>query len=453
MSGKASVALEPGAVRRRLAEASTVRMSGRVTDVVGLVIESTGPAYPVGGLCRIEGHNGSTVPAEIVGFKKNRVLLMPLGEVSGIGPGSRIIAVKEKPDVAVGWELRGRVLDGLGRPLDGRGPYRAQAYYPLYGARLNPLERRPIREPLDLGVRAINSLLTCGRGQRLGIFAGSGVGKSSLLGMIARYTRAEVNVIALIGERGREVREFVERDLGEEGLSRSVVVAATSDQPPLVRLHGAFLATAIAEYFRDQGKDVILMMDSLTRFAMAQREVGLSVGEPPSSRGYTPSVFAVLPRLLERAGLAAWGSITGVYTVLVEGDDLNEPVADTTRALLDGHVVLSREMASHGRYPAIDVLRSVSRVMIDVVAPEQIEMAKRVRGWLATYEDTEDLINIGAYVSGKNPRIDEAVEKIDAIYEFIGQRLGEPSTLEEGLAKLRQLVGEGENGQRAVSAG
>src|SRR5881409_1805008 len=338
--------------RRRLRELDAVRVSGRVTDVIGLVVEASGPGAPVGSLCRISTRDQGGIFAEVVGFRTGRVLL-----------------VRERPLVGVGDAFRGRIVDGLGRPLDGRGPIEHDAVYPLYGDRMNPLDRRPIREPLDLGIRAVNALLTCGRGQRLGIFAGSGVGKSALLGMMARYTRADVNVIALVGERGREVREFVERDLGD-GLRHSVVVAATSDQPPLVRIRGAFLATTIAEHFRDQGRDVLLLMDSLTRVAMAQREVGLSVGEPPSTRGYTPSVFALLPRLLERAGQGPDGSITGLYTVLVEGDDMNEPVADSARSLLDGHVVLSRRLASEGHYPAVDVLGSISRVMLDIVSAQ-----------------------------------------------------------------------------------
>jgi flagellum-specific ATP synthase len=428
--------------RRRLAEIDPVRVSGRVTDVIGLTIEATGPGTPVGSLCEVVGRDvQAPVLTEVVGFKSDRVLLMPLGEVRGIGPGSRVTLVRERPAVRVGPGLLSRVIDGLGNPLDGRPMAVGDREYPLYGTRLNPLDRRRIREPLDLGIRALNALLTCGRGQRLGIFAGSGVGKSALLGMIARYTRADVNVIALVGERGREVREFAERDLGE-GIARSVVVAATSDQPPLVRLRGAFLAASIAEYFRDEGRDVLLMMDSLTRFAMAQREVGLSVGEPPSSRGYTPSVFAALPRLLERAGQGPAGSITGLYTVLVEGDDMNEPIADAARSLLDGHVILSRQLAAQGLYPAVDVLPSVSRVMKDVVPREQTELANRVRGWLATYRDAEDLINIGAYVAGKNPQIDEAVAKMPVIHQFLRQPLEEPCGLEESEEQLRQLVGE-----------
>jgi flagellum-specific ATP synthase len=351
------------------------------------------------------------------------------------------VVARDRPAIGVGAGLRGRVLDGLGVPIDGGGPIVVEREVALYGPHINPLERAPIREPLDLGIRALNALLTCGRGQRLGIFAGSGVGKSALLGMIARATRAQVNVIALIGERGREVREFIERDLGPEGLARSVVVVATSDQPPLVRIRGAFLATAIAEYFRDGGLDVMLMMDSLTRLAMAQREVGLSIGEPPSARGYTPSVFAILPRLLERAGASSRAAITGLYTVLVEGDDMNEPVADTARSLLDGHIVLSRTLANQGHYPAIDVLRSISRLMTEIVPAPQLARANKVRSWLATHRDAEDLINIGAYTAGSNARIDEAVGKMDAISTFLRQALNERSSIEESAAALAALAG------------
>ena len=443
------VADRGSAIARHLAHAveqlqhvNPVRISGRVTDVIGLVIEGTGPGLPIGGVCQIERRaGGDSIAAEVVGFRQNRVLLMPLGEVSGIEPGNRIVVARDRSTVGVGPGLRGRVLNGLGVPLDGGGAIAVEREVPLHGPHINPLERAPIRTPLDLGIRALNAMLTCGRGQRLGIFAGSGVGKSALLGMIARSTRAQVNVIALIGERGREVREFIERDLGPEGLARSVVVVATSDQPPLVRIRGAFLATAIAEYFRDEGLDVMLMMDSLTRLAMAQREVGLSIGEPPSARGYTPSVFAILPRLLERAGANAHGNITGLYTVLVEGDDMNEPIADTARSLLDGHVVLSRALANQGHYPAIDVLRSISRLMTDVVPEAQLTRANKVRSWLSTYRDAEDLINIGAYTGGSNARIDEAVAKMDAVQTFLRQGLNERSTLEEGAAALAALVG------------
>ena len=426
---------------RQLDAVKPVRVSGRVTDVIGLVIEGNGPGLPIGGVCSIERRDGSgATAAEVVGFRKNRVLLMPLGEVAGIEPGNRIVVARDRPCVGVGAGLLGRVLDGLGVPLDGAGPIAIEREVSLYGPPINPLARAPIREPLDLGIRALNALLTCGRGQRLGIFAGSGVGKSALLGMIARATRAEVNVIALVGERGREVREFIERDLGPAGLARSVVIAATSDQPPLVRIRGAFLATAIAEYFRDRGLDVMLMMDSLTRLAMAQREVGLSIGEPPTARGYTPSVFAMMPRLVERAGATGSGSITGLYTVLVEGDDLNEPVTDCARSLLDGHVVLARALANQGHYPAVDVLKSISRLMRGLVTPEQAAAADRVRGWLATHADAEDLITIGAYAPGSSPRIDEAVAKIESVRAFLRQRLDERATLADSQAALAKLA-------------
>jgi len=425
----------------RLRGIDPVRVSGRVTDVIGLVIEGNGPGLPIGGLCAIERRNGrSVVPAEVVGFRKNRVLLMPLGDVSGIEPGNRIVVSRERQFIGVGQAMLGRVLDGLGAPLDDGGPLAVQKQVALHGRTINPLERAPIREPLELGVRALDAMLSCGRGQRLGIFAGSGVGKSSLLGMIARSTRAQVNVVALIGERGREVREFLEKDLGPEGLARSIVVVATSDQPPLVRIRGAFLATAIAEHFRDQGLDVMLMMDSLTRLAMAQREVGLSIGEPPSARGYTPSVFTMLPKLLERAGATTKGSITGLYTVLVEGDDMNEPVADTTRGLLDGHVVLSRALADEGHFPSIDVLRSISRLMNDIVPAEQLAHAQRVRAWLAAYRDAEDLINIGAYNQGANPRIDEAIAQRERIVAFLRQGLNERAPAAESCALLGALA-------------
>ncbi|TMA40181.1 MAG: FliI/YscN family ATPase [Deltaproteobacteria bacterium] len=442
MSGRPTdTDLDFSRARRRLRDLDSVLVSGRVTDVIGLVVEATGPGAPLGSLCRISTRDKGGIFAEVVGFRTGHVLLMPLGDLAGVAPGSQVLLVRERPLVAVGDAFRGRIVDGLGQPLDGRGPIERDGNYSLYGERMNPLDRRPIREPLDLGIRAINALFTCGRGQRLGIFAGSGVGKSALLGMMARYTRADVNVIALVGERGREVREFVERDLGA-GLERSVVVAATSDQPPLVRLHGAFLAVALAEYFRDQGRDVLLMMDSLTRVAMAQREVGLSVGEPPSTRGYTPSVFALLPRLLERAGQGPDGSITGLYTVLVEGDDLNEPVADAARSLLDGHVVLSRRLASEGHYPAIDVLPSLSRTMIDVVGSDQQAQAARVRACLATHRDAEDLIQIGAYARGSSAAIDEAIAWLPLITAFLRQPLDQRASFEESVAALAGLAGE-----------
>ncbi|HEY3375606.1 MAG TPA: flagellar protein export ATPase FliI [Candidatus Aquicultor sp.] len=403
-----------------------IKQNGKVTQVVGLVIESQGPAAQVGELCHIQiARNVPPVAAEVVGFKENRVLLMPLGEMSGIKPGSEIIASGKSLSIGVGETLLGRVLDGLGHPMDDGGPVLTMKDYPLYSKPPDPLRRARIRDHLAVGVKAMDGTLTCGKGQRIGIFSGSGVGKSTLLGMIARNTTADVNVIGLIGERGREVRDFIEKDLGEAGLARSVVIVATSDQPALIRLKGAFTATAIAEYFRDQGKDVMFMMDSVTRFAMAQREVGLAIGEPPATRGYTPSVFALLPKLLERSGTGQQGSITGLYTVLVEADDMNEPIADAVRGILDGHIVLSRRLASQNHYPAIDVLQSVSRVMPDVVSRGHITAAGQLRDVLATYREAEDLINIGAYVNGSNPRIDYAIELIDEVNFFLRQAVDE----------------------------
>jgi len=434
--------LDFGRVYRQLEALNPVRLSGRVTDVTGLVVEATGPGTPVGSQCVIESawEGGEAIPAEVVGFRGGKLLLMALGELSGVAPGARVTLVAERPLVRVGTALLGRVIDGLSRPLDRAGPLEGGEPAPLAGRPLNPLDRPPIRDPLDLGVRAVNGLLTCGRGQRVGIFAGSGVGKSALLGMMARYTRADVNVIALIGERGREVRSFLERDLGA-GLARSVVIVATADQPPLVRLRGAMLACAVADWFRDQGRDVLLLMDSLTRLAMAQREIGLSVGEPPTSRGYTPSVFALLPRLLERAGRTERGSVTGIYTVLVDGDDMNDPIADAARALLDGHIVLSRRLAGEGHFPAIDVLESLSRVMLDVTSREQQARAARVRSWLAAYREVEDLIQIGAYQRGTNAAVDEAIARRPAIAAFLRQALDEPASLEATEAALAAVTG------------
>lgn len=424
-----------------LDKADGIRQSGRVKQVIGLVIESQGPSAQIGEICSIQTNGGEPIKAEVVGFKENKVLLMPLGEMDGLMPGSDVQATGESLEVGVGFGLLGRILGGLGEPIDGKGPLAIEDHYCVNNQPPNPLHRRRIEEPLSVGVKAIDSILTCGKGQRVGIFSGSGVGKSTLMGMLARNTEADINVIALIGERGREVRDFIEKDLGPEGLKRSVVVAATSDQPALVRLKGAFVATAIAEFFRDQGKDVMLMMDSVTRFAMAQREVGLAIGEPPTTRGYTPSVFAALPKLLERSGSGKHGSVTGLYTVLVEADDMNEPIADAVRSILDGHIVLSRKIASKNHYPAIDVLESVSRLMIDVVRPYHNEAAGKIRDLLATYKDAEDLINIGAYVSGSNPRIDEAIEKIESVNNFLKQNIDENYNYEQTVTGLLQLLG------------
>jgi flagellum-specific ATP synthase len=396
----------------------------------------------VGELCYLSTvGGGALVPAEIVGFKEGRVLLMPLGDMHGIHPGSEVIATGGAPQVGVGGSVLGRVLDGFGQPVDGGEPLQLSEFRTVHNSPPDPLQRRRIVQPLATGVKAIDSALTCGRGQRVGIFSGSGVGKSILLGMIARYTEADVNVIALIGERGREVREFIERDLGPRGLARSVVVVATSDKPALVRIHGAMVAITLAEYFRDQGKDVMFMMDSLTRLALAQREVGLAIGEPPTTRGYTPSVFSMMPRFLERAGTTSHqGSITGLYTVLVEQDDMNDPIADSSRAVLDGHIVLSRTLTERNHYPPIDVLQSVSRLMIDIVDPEHLKASKRMQELMAAYAQAEDLINIGAYQPGSNPRIDQAMKQIDAINGFLQQDRAESSRFEDTVNGLKALV-------------
>jgi flagellum-specific ATP synthase len=423
----------------RASQFDPIRIEGKVAQVVGLIIESMGPDASLGELVRIRLGDRPPLLAEVVGFRDDRIQLMPLASMEGVKPGSPVVATGRTLGVSVGPQLLGRVLDGLGQPIDGLGPLKAVTRAPLDANPPNPLTRERIRTPLPLGVRAMDGILTCGQGQRIGIFAGSGVGKSTLLGMIARNARADLNVIALIGERGREVREFLERDLGPEGLARSVVVVATSDQPALQRLKGAFVATAIAEYFRDQGANVIMMMDSVTRFAMAQREVGLAVGEPPATKGYTPSVFALLPRLLERSGTAERGAITALYTVLVEGDDTNEPIADTVRGILDGHVVLSRDLAAQNHYPAIDILNSVSRVMPEIVPPEHIRAAGQLRETLAVYRDARDLINIGAYAAGSNPQIDRAIARIDAVNGFLRQGVQEPMAFEPTISALSSL--------------
>jgi flagellum-specific ATP synthase len=419
-----------------------IRANGRVKKVVGLVIEASGPASQIGCVCDIatEGGTGS-VSAEVLGFKEDSVLLMPLEDIRSLGPGCKVVARKETAHVGVGKALLGRVIDGLGHPIDGKGPIAVDDQYPIYANPMNPLLRNRIQQPLDLGIRAINGLLTVGCGQRMGIFAGSGVGKSVLLGMIAKRTSAEVNVIALIGERGRELNEFIQKDLGEEGLKKSVVVVATSDHLPLVRLRGGFIATAIAEYFRDQGNHVNLMMDSVTRLAMAQREIGLSLGEPPTTKGYTPSVFSLLPKLLERAGTSSHrGTITGLYTVLVEGDDMNEPIADAARSILDGHIVLTRELANQNHYPAIDILKSISRVMEDITDLDHKHLAGRIKELLATYRKAEDLINIGAYAAGSNPNIDHAIEMIEPINRYLRQGIQETATFEGSLDALKSMM-------------
>jgi len=419
----------------------TIRASGSVTNIIGLVIEARGPVSRLGTVCDIYTKGEvRKITAEVMGFRDNHVLMMPLEEIRGIGPGCRVVARQQRAIVPVGPGLLGRVIDGLGNPIDNKGQFFVESEYPIYGAPINPLSRKRISQPLDLGIRAINGLLTVGCGQRIGIFSGSGVGKSVLLGMIARKTRADVNVIALIGERGRELNEFIEKELGEEGLKRSVIVVATSDHLPLIRMRGAFIATAIAEFFRDQGKHVNLMMDSVTRFAMAQREIGLALGEPPTTKGYTPSVFTLLPKLCERAGTSASrGTITGLYTVLVEGDDTNEPIADALRAILDGHINLTRDLATQNHYPAIDVLHSISRVMDDIIDSDHRQYANKLKETLAIYRKAEDLINIGAYVAGSNPKIDYAIEMVEKINRYLRQDIDETTDFNASISQLDQL--------------
>lgn len=429
---------------QRIQELDVIKVWGKVTKIIGLVIEGYCPHSSIGALCEITPMgNGEKTYAEIVGFKDSKALLMPLGDLRGLGPGSLIRVIRNSAVIRVGNNLLGRVIDGMENPQDGLPAPSLSEEKDLYSLPPGPMERQNINETLDLGVKAINGLLTCGTGQRMGIMAGSGVGKSVLLGMMAKYARADINVIALIGERGREVREFIERDLGKEGLARSVIVVVTSDQSPLLRMRGAFVATAIAEYFCDQGKNVLLMMDSVTRFAMAMREIGLAVGEPPTTKGYTPSVFATLPKLLERAGkFRNKGSITGIYTVLVDGDDMMEPVADSVRSILDGHIVLSRALAARNHFPAIDVLASASRVMRDITSPRHLELAGKARSVLASYSEAEDLINIGAYARGSNPKIDYAISKIDVINKFLTQTFSESTTMKNSIEQLGALLSD-----------
>ncbi len=424
----------------QLAHRYPYRIYGRVNQVVGLVIEGRGPLSSVGDSAMIYPLDDSPpIHAEVVGFRDGKTMLMPLGDLRGIGIGSRILSKKRTVSTTVGDGVLGRVIDGLGYPIDGKGPLNCRESIPIYQAAANPMKKRRIAEPLDLGVRSINGLLTCGKGQRMGIFAGSGVGKSVLLGMVSRHTEAQVNVIGLIGERGREVREFIEKDL-RDGINHSVVVVATSDQPPLIRVRAAFLTVALAEYFRDRGNDVLLLMDSLTRFAMAQREIGLAIGEPPTTKGYPPSVFFLLAKLLERAGNGEGeGTMTGIYTVLVEGDDLDDPIADASRSILDGHIVLSRKLANGNHYPAVDVLKSVSRVMKDIVPREQTEYAGKIIEVLAEYERAEDLINIGAYASGSNKKIDYAISMMEKVKLFLTQKSEERATIEETINSMRIL--------------
>jgi flagellum-specific ATP synthase len=463
-------------INSKFDEALLYRDAGKITKSVGMIYEAYLPGAGIGSICRIlhskDARSTAGVDCEVVGFRDKKVLLMPFDETAGVNNDSLVVLVKKSSMVSAGEALLGRVIDARGEPIDHKGPIAGRGKplvnRPLHAKPSHPLDREMVRTPLDLGVRAINGLLTAGKGQRVGIMAGSGVGKSVLLGMMARHTAADVNVIALIGERGREVREFIERDLGPEGLKRSVVIVATSDKSPLLRMRGAYLASSIAEYFRDQGKDVLLLMDSVTRFCMAQREIGLSMGEPPASKGYTPSVFSTLPKLLERAGTGeGGGSITGLYTVLVEGDDLDDPIADSARSILDGHIVLSRKIAQKNHFPAIDVLMSASRVMRAVNKPETIQWAGAIREWMALYAQAEDLINIGAYSRGLNPKIDQAIAVHDRITAFLRQGIDERATFQDTLAAMQGIcraaesvtqtagsasVPNGNSGRNAVSS-
>lgn len=427
--------------RDRLHKLVTVAYKGKVDKVIGLLIESTGPQVNIGEVCNIYStREDRLIQAEVVGFRLDKVLLMPFDEMSGIGPGSLVEATGNVLQIPVGPQLVGRILDGLGRPLDEGPPIDSPIHYPVQNIPSNPLGRPRIDEQISFGVKAIDGLMTCGLGQRIGIFAGSGVGKSTLMGMIARNAAADINIIALVGERGREVRDFIERDLRDEGMSKSVLIVATSDQPAMVRLKCALVATTIAEYFRDQGQNVLLFMDSLTRFAMSQREVGLATGEPPVARGYTPSIYSLLPKLLERTGNFNCGSITGIYTVLVEGDDVNEPIADTVRGIIDGHIVLSRTVAMRNHYPAIDVLGSVSRLMTEIADPEHLSLANKMRGILSVYYANYDLISIGAYKTGTNPELDTAIRSIEKVNGFLKQGIDEQFDLPEVVQLMREAL-------------
>ena len=421
--------------------AETMSRTGKIENIVGMSIEASGGRAAIGDICRIySGESGGQVPAEVVGFKNDHILLMPYANMSGISAGNFVRNTGRRLSLPVGPFLRGRVINALGQPIDGLGAFERGESFCIENSYINPLARPPIRERMEFGVRAIDSTLTIGKGQRIGIFAGTGVGKSTLMGMIAKNVKADINVIALVGERGREVLEFMQKDLGEEGMRRSILVVATSDQPAMLRMKCPSVATGIAEYFRDQGYDVLLMMDSLTRFAMAQREIGLAVGEPPVARGYTPSIYAELPKLLERSGNFERGSITGVYTVLVEGDDTNEPIADTVRGILDGHIVLSRKLANSNHFPAIDVGASISRLMVEIVSPEHRQLASQLRDVLGVYEKNADLVSIGAYKAGTNPKLDYALSKIDSINQFLQQGIDESFSYEESLAQLRKIM-------------
>jgi flagellum-specific ATP synthase len=435
--------MEPKACIELMRDVEPQNVFGKVSKVVGLVVEGRGIKPPLGSICHLTPEEGGEqLPAEVVGFRDGAVLFMPYGDMRGIQPGSLIKNTSAPPLFPVGNSLLGRVVDAFGNPLDSHGYIEPESWYPVFASPPSPLQRPRISEPLDVGVRAINGLLTLGKGQRVGIMAGSGVGKSTLMGMMARYTEADVNIIALVGERGREVLEFMEKDLGPEGMARSVIIVATSDQSPLVRMRSAYAATAVAEYFRDQGKNVLFMMDSVTRFAMAGREVGLAVGEPPTTRGYTPSVFAQLPKLLERAGRSDKGTITGIYTVLVDGDDFNEPVADAVRAILDGHVVLTRELADQGHYPAIDVLKSISRLRPDITPPEVLEQGREFVRLLSTYKRVEDMVNIGAYTQGANPEIDRSLAMISHLNNYLQQQVEQHESLAGSFDFLHTIMAQ-----------
>lgn len=444
------------AIARRRARLTPPRLTveGKLTRIVGLTLEAVGCEAAIGERCTVVAPDGREVQAEVVGFANGKTYLMPVGELQGLIPNARVIPSEARHMVGVGEGLLGRVLDGTGSPLDGKGDINAEQFQSMTGAPINPLGRMPIREPLDVGVRAINALLSVGRGQRMGLFAGSGVGKSSLLGMMTRFTDADVTVVGLIGERGREVNEFVQEILGEDGLSRAVVVAVPADNSPLLRVHGAMLATSIAEYFRDLGKDVLLLMDSLTRFAQAQREIALAIGEPPATKGYPPSVFAKLPQLVERTGMGdgGRGSITALYTVLAEGDDHNDPIADAARAILDGHIVLSRSLAEAGHYPAIDLEASVSRVMNAIATPEQLALTRRFRQLYSKYEHNRDLIGLGVYQRGSDPQTDEAIEYHPHLVEFLKQEIDESVSIDESLEQLDALFNSVSSGQPALTA-
>ena len=421
--------------------AETMSRTGKIENIVGMSIEASGGRAAIGDICRIySNESGGQVPAEVVGFKNDHILLMPYANMSGISAGNFVRNTGKRLTLPVGPFLRGRVINALGQPIDGLEPFQRADSYSIDSGYINPMTRPPIRERMEFGVKAIDSLLTIGKGQRIGIFAGSGVGKSTLLGMIAKNVKADINVIALVGERGREVLEFMQKDLGEEGMRRSVLVVATSDQPAMLRMKCPSVATSIAEYFRDQGYDVLLMMDSLTRFAMAQREIGLAIGEPPVARGYTPSMYAEMPKLLERSGNFQRGSITGVYTVLVEGDDTNEPIADTVRGILDGHIVLSRQLANANHYPAIDVSASISRLMVEIVPPEHRQLASRIRDIMSVYEKNADLVAIGAYKPGSNRKLDFAMSKIDAVNSFLTQDVDEAFSYERCVEEMGRLL-------------